>query len=141
MRIFFCSVLSGPVLTKDMQTQPHLSPLPLRSGHLHIKDAQCAETKDVLKNPITLYRIFELLASKRSKKIRDKIIFSSKVAKFAGKIEIDLTLFFLHTRLFLYNSQFLRYFFEGGVGISLVGTWPVYSFCVSKLSSYHGIIT
>ena len=44
--------------TKDMQTLPHppseVTPHtqnghPLRSGHLDIKDAQCAETKDVLK--------------------------------------------------------------------------------------------
>ena len=35
------------VTTKDMQTTP--SPLPIRNVHLDIKDAQCAETKDVLK--------------------------------------------------------------------------------------------
>ena len=36
--------IQAPALTKDMQT-----PLPLRSGHLDIKDAQCAENKDVCK--------------------------------------------------------------------------------------------
>ena len=32
--------------SKDMQTPP---PPPVRSGHLDMKDAHCAETKDVLK--------------------------------------------------------------------------------------------
>ena len=35
--------LLDTVTTKDMLTPP------VRSGHLDIKDAQCAETKDVLK--------------------------------------------------------------------------------------------
>ena len=37
----------GPVPSKDMQTQP-AHPL-FRSGHLDIKDVQCAKTKDMLK--------------------------------------------------------------------------------------------
>ena len=40
----FINVVMGPVPSKDMQTPP-----PLKSGDLDIKDAQCAETEDVLK--------------------------------------------------------------------------------------------
>ena len=36
---------NGPVPSKDKQTPSS----PLRSGHLDIKDTQCAETEDVLK--------------------------------------------------------------------------------------------
>ena len=45
--------------TKDMQTTH------LRSGHLDIKDAQCAETKDVLKKS---YCVFELWRPKGPKR-------------------------------------------------------------------------
>ena len=60
--------VESPVPNKEMQT----SPSPLRSSHLDIKDEQCAETKNMLKKS---YRVFELWASKRSKKMRKKLNF------------------------------------------------------------------
>ena len=51
----------------------------LKSDHLDIKDTQCAETKDL---------------DQKVQKDGQKIKFSSKVTKFAGKIGIDLTLIF-----------------------------------------------
>ena len=74
--------------TKDMQTPP------LRSGHLCIKDAQYAQTKEKLYLRFFRYLVFELLASKRLTKDSQKIRFSSNVAKFTGKIRIDLTMIF-----------------------------------------------
>ena len=57
-------------------------PPPLISGHLNIKDAQCAEAKNVLKISYVSYRI------QCKPKIDPKIQFSSKVAKFAGRFEL-----------------------------------------------------
>ena len=61
----------------------------LRSGHLDIKDAQCAETKDVLK---TLYHIISRLGAQKGRFGRPKIEFLSKVDESVGKIGIDLIL-------------------------------------------------
>ena len=68
------------------------TPPPLRSGHLDIKHAQCAETKDVLK--ISYHTISRVGAVGVRKGCfgHPKIRFSSKDAKFAEKIGIDLTL-------------------------------------------------
>ena len=79
----------GCFSTKDMQTSP-----PLRSGHLDIKDAQCAKTKEVLKKPYHIISRFRVMSVKKERYDRPKIKFSSIVAKFAGKIGIDLTLIF-----------------------------------------------
>ena len=66
-----------PVSSKDMQTL-------LRSGHLDIKDAQCAETKDGPK--ISYYIILRLgaMSVQKGRSGSPKIQCSSKVAKFAG---------------------------------------------------------
>ena len=53
----------------------------LKSDHLDIKDTQCAETKDL---------------DQKVQKDGQKIKFSSKVTKFAGKIGIDLIIIFTH---------------------------------------------
>ena len=74
--------------------QTSLPPSPLRSGQLDIRDAQCVETKDMLKNHITSYSVFELWASKRGRYGHPKIKFCLKVAKSARKIGIDLKIIF-----------------------------------------------
>ena len=66
-------------------------PPPLRSGQLDIKDAQCAENKDGRKFHITTYRIWVPRAFKRGILGAQNLNFF-KVAKFAEKIGIDLTL-------------------------------------------------
>ena len=84
----------------------------LRSGHLDIKDAQCAETKDVLK---ISHRVFELWASKRGVMGAQKINFSLKVAKFSGKMEINLTVIFclndFFVRLLIFKIWSIFYIF------------------------------
>ena len=62
--------------------------LPLRSGYLDTKYAQCAETKDELKKS---YRVFELWGTKRA---------DMGAQTFAGKIGFELTIIF-HTNDFL----------------------------------------
>ena len=69
-------------------------PLPLRSGHLDIKDAQCAENKYGRK---TSYHILSRLGAIGVQKGRfghPKIQFSSKAAKFVGEIGNDIMLIF-----------------------------------------------
>ena len=51
----------GPVPSKDMQSCRPLSPPPPRSGHLDIKDAQCAENKDVLKKSYHIILRFRVM--------------------------------------------------------------------------------
>ena len=66
---------------------------PLRSGHLDIKDAQCAENKVGRK---MLYHIISCLGAvgvHKERFGRQKIQFSSKMAKFPGQIGIDMTHF------------------------------------------------
>ena len=74
---------------------------PLRSGHLDIKDAQCAEIKEGRK---ISYHIISRLGAEGVQKWRfgrPKIHFFSKMAKFAGKTGIDLTLIFHINDFFL----------------------------------------
>ena len=65
-----------------------------RSGHLDIKDAQCAETKNVLQKSYHIISCFPDMGAQKRHFRCPKIKFSSKVAKFARKIEIDLTIIF-----------------------------------------------
>ena len=67
---------------------------PLRSGHLDIKDGQCAETKDVLKISYHIISRLGTVGVQKGRFGRPKIKFSSKVAKFARNLEIDLPLIF-----------------------------------------------
>ena len=67
---------------------------PLRSGYLDIKDAQCAETKDVLKISFHIISRLGVMGVQKERFGRLKIQFSSKVAKFSEKKGIDLTLIF-----------------------------------------------
>ena len=92
----------GPVPTKDMQT-PLPSPF-LRSGHIDIK------VEDVLKISYHIISRFRVMASKNKGRFRHpKIKLSSKVAKLAGKIRIDLIMIFCINSFFLCESQFLKY--------------------------------
>ena len=71
----------GPVTKKDMQTPPS----PLRSGHLYIKDEECAESY------FRFFRflVFELLVAKDiTIRLQNKMC--SEMAKFTEKIGIDL---------------------------------------------------
>ena len=78
----FCNIYLvhiGPVKTKDMQTY-----LPLRIGHLDIKDAQCAKKNDGHKisyHIISRYRAMGVLKRRFGHR---QIQLSSKVAKFVG---------------------------------------------------------
>ena len=89
-KIFFNKRKKGPVPSKDMQIV-QLSPSSeggegtLRIFYLDIKDAQCAETKNVLKKS---YRVFELWASKRSKKMRKKFNFLQKYPNLQERSEL-----------------------------------------------------
>ena len=83
----------GPVTKKDMQTPV---PLLLRSGHLYVKDAQCAETNE---KSFFRFSVFELLFA-REITIRLQRKNCSKVAKFTENIGIDLTIIFLFVSLF-----------------------------------------
>ena len=69
-------------------------PTLLRSGHLDIKDTQCTETKDVLKISYHIILRFRVMGVQKGRYGCLKIKFSSEVAKFAGKIGIDLTFIF-----------------------------------------------
>ena len=68
-----------PVSSKDMQT-----PSPLRSGHIDIKDAQCAETKYVLKKS---YRVFDLWACKSGVMGTQKLNFLQKWPNLHGRLK------------------------------------------------------
>ena len=75
--------------------QGYAEPSPLRSCHLYTKDAQCAETKDVTEKIISHHIAFlSYWRPKKVQKVAQRITFFSKVAKFAEKIRIDLTIFF-----------------------------------------------
>ena len=78
MLIVNCKI-PGCFLTKDIKTP---SPLPLRNGHLDIKDAQCDENKNGRK---VSYHIISRLGAVGVQ------TFPSKLAKFAGKVGIELT--------------------------------------------------
>ena len=73
-------------LLENKQTPP---PLPLRSGHLYIKDAQCAETKDELKISYHIISRLGVMGVQKGRFGRLKIQLSSTVAKFAAKFGID----------------------------------------------------
>ena len=61
--------------------------------HLDIKDAQCAETKDVLKISYHIMTRLGAMGVQKGRFGRLKIQFFSKVAKFSGQIGIDQTHF------------------------------------------------
>ena len=65
-----------PFKALDFQTPPHL-----RSGHLDVKDAQCAKKMMGKKCRITLYRVWAPRASKRGVLGAQKFNFLQKVAK------------------------------------------------------------
>ena len=67
---------------------------PLRSGHLNVKDAQCAETKDVLKKSYHIMSSFQVMGVQKGRFGRPKVKFSLKLAKFTGKIGIDQKIIF-----------------------------------------------
>ena len=71
-------------------------PTPLRSGHLDIRDMQCAETKDGHKISYHIITRLGTMCVQEGCFEHPEIQFSSKVAKFAGNIGIDLTLNFFH---------------------------------------------
>ena len=71
----------SPVPTKDMQI-PH--PPLLKSGHLDIKYAQCAENKDVSKISYHIISRVGAVGIQKGRFGHQKIQFSSKVAKFSG---------------------------------------------------------
>ena len=92
----------GPVPSKDMQTS---SPPSLRSGHLYMKNAQCAETNEKSCIRILIFLVFELLLVK-DVTIRVQNKNSSKAAKFTGKMRIDLIIIFLVVEFFFFNKSF-----------------------------------
>ena len=120
----------GPVPSKDMQTQP-AHPL-FRSGHLDIKDVQCAKTKDMLK---ISYHI--ILRSGVQKWLgHPKIQLSSKVTRFA-KFEIvrpsfysavdviwNFTPIILFSTLHIFYVKMATSLERGEVCIFLVGKQP-----------------
>ena len=59
-----------------------------------MKDAQRAETKDVLKKLYYIISRFWAMGVQKVQKDAQKIEFSSEVVKFAGKIRIDLIIIF-----------------------------------------------
>ena len=83
--------LFGPVPCKDMGNS-----LLLRSGHLDIKDTQCAETKDVLKKSYNITSRFQVMGVEKGRYERQFLF--SEVAKFAETIWIDLIMIFCTNR-------------------------------------------
>ena len=81
--------LFGPVPCKDMGNS-----LLLRSGHLDIKDTQCAETKDVLKKSYNITSRFRVMGVQKIQKDAQKIKFSPKVIYY-----INSFFFFVRTQL------------------------------------------
>ena len=69
----------------------------LRSGHLYMKDAQCAIANE---KSYLRFLVFELLLPKMLQELRKKKS-CSKVAKFTGKIRIDQTTIFRTDNFFL----------------------------------------
>ena len=69
----------GCFLTKDMQTPP-----PLRSGHINIRDEQCAKNKDGRKISDHIISRLGAMGVQKGRFGRPKIQLSSKVTKFAG---------------------------------------------------------
>ena len=63
-------------------------PPPLRSELLYTKDGECAESNE---KSSFRFLVFELLAAKDQRATHSDSIFFSNVAKFTGKIGIDLT--------------------------------------------------
>ena len=100
--------------TTDMQTPP------LRSSHLNIKNAQCIKNKFGRKISCHTISCLGAAAVQNRRFGRPKIPISSKVAKFAGQIGIDLALIFC-----IYDFSFvilnfwdmidLVYFFAGRI--------------------------
>ena len=68
---------------------------PLKSDHLHIKDAQCTEIND--ERQISYHIISRLgdAGVQKGRFRRPKIQLSQKMVKFAGYIGIDLMIIFL----------------------------------------------
>ena len=95
---------SGHVSSKNMQTP---SPSPIRSGHLDIKYVQCAETKDVVKKSYHIISRIRVMGVQKVQKGAQKIKFSSKVAKFAGNIRIDMIMIFYIDSFFCATLSFL----------------------------------
>ena len=100
---FHLSISNSVVLISDylqiyylwlFPNQGYADPPPLRSGHFDIKDAQWAETKYMLNISYHIISRFRFMGVQMGRYGRPKIQFSSKVAKFAEKIGIDLTLIF-----------------------------------------------
>ena len=69
----------------------YADPPTLRSSHLDIKYAQCAENKDGHKISYHIISRLDAMSNQMGRFGSLKIKFSSKVAKFASKIGIDLT--------------------------------------------------
>ena len=65
----------------------------LRSGHIYIKDGEYAESNDISNFRFFRFLGFELLVAKEIT-IRLQKINCSRVAKFTGKIGIELTMIF-----------------------------------------------
>ena len=57
------------------------SPAPLSSGHLYIKDAQCADTNEKLYLRFFWFLVFELLSQKRLQNMRKKLFKSGQIYK------------------------------------------------------------
>ena len=77
-------------------------PPPFRSGHLYMKDAHCAGTNE---KSSFRFLVFELLVAKRDHHLAKKN--RSKVAKFTGKMLIDLTMIFCIIDFFCAILSFL----------------------------------
>ena len=63
-------------------------PSPLRSGHLDIKDAQCAKKNDGRKFSYNIIPRLGAAGVRKGRIRRPKFQLSSKVAKFHGRLEL-----------------------------------------------------
>ena len=127
-----CLIHPLPLITSERSERRVVSqlricrppPPSLKSGHLDIKDAQCAETKDVLKKS---YRDFELWAFKK-RLVHSKIKFLVAQNVPFGRpqrpnamwcdIKFYAQIYFQHIAHLLCQDG---HFWGGGVCISLVG--------------------
>ena len=104
----------GPVTTKDDMQNPLP---PLRSGHLNIKDAECAES---IKKSCFRFLIFELLVVKELPIWLQKNNFFQKWPNLQGQLGLNWQWFF---SLIIFYVQFLVFEMWSILYIHLCNAW------------------
>ena len=91
-----------PAPCKDMQTSPHP---PQKWSSLYKRRALCWNVRKIISSHINIISRFWAIGVQKIQKNAQKIEYSAKVAKFAGKIRIDLTMILYINRCLWCLSQ------------------------------------